>query len=248
MGFFARSLASLALALVTLEAAPAAAQTPTAAPAAPPPPGGGTLPVAPVPPAPGGAAAPAAPAAAPGSQPAAQGDKPAGSAAGYAYSDKPVAKARVVRRAPAGPTATLPGFEQLPDGGSRLFVQLSQSVPVEERRTAGSITYVLKGAHVRVWNNTNALVTVHFSTPVSRARLVQQGNDVLFIVELRAQAAPTFKVADAQDRSATLYVDFPKGDYSGASTSLAPAQAPAGAAPKAAPRRAPPKPSAPPAP
>jgi hypothetical protein len=48
-------------------------------------------------------------------------------------------------------------------------------VPVEEHKARGSITYVLKNAGARVWNNTNALVTVHFNTPVSRARLVPRG-------------------------------------------------------------------------
>jgi hypothetical protein len=135
---------------------------------------------------------------------------------GYAYSDKPAAaaapRARVVRHA-KGPVATLPGFEETNDGGSRLFVALTQNVPVEERKAQGSITYVLKGAHVNKWNNTNALVTVHFNTPVWRARLVPQGNDLLFVVDLRAAATPTFKMVDAPDHTAMLTVDFPKGDY-----------------------------------
>jgi hypothetical protein len=139
-------------------------------------------------------------------------------AAGYAYSDKPQKRTttttkRALRKAPAGPTATFPGFEQLPDGGSRLFVHLTQSVPVEERRAQGSITYVLKGAHVRQSNNTNSLVTVHFNTPVSKAKLVPHGNDLLFVVDLRAASAPTWKMQDAPDKSATLNIEFPKGDF-----------------------------------
>jgi hypothetical protein len=120
-------------------------------------------------------------------------------------------QARVLRR--SGPLATFPGFEALPDGGSRLFVQLNQAVPVEERRAAGSVTYVLKGAHLRVHNDSNALVTVHFNTPVFRARLVPQGNDLLFILELRSAATPTFKMNANQDKSSTLQIDFPKGDF-----------------------------------
>ena len=136
-------------------------------------------------------------------------------AAGYAYGDKPTAS-----RAPArsryrrtGPVVNHPGFEQTADGASRLFVNLSQNVPVEERRAQGSITYVLKGASPRVRNNTNALVTVHFNTPVSRARLVPHGQDLHFVIELRAAAAPTWKMNEAQDKSATLTIDFPKGDF-----------------------------------
>ena len=148
----------------------------------------------------------------------AAGDKKpasAGNVGGVSFQDKPARRAPigrpVLRR--SGPIATFPGFEQLPDGGSRLFVQLSQSVPVEERRAQGSVTYVLKGAHLRVHNDSNALVTVHFNTPVFRARLTPQGNDLLFVLELRSAAAPTFKLSDNQDKSSTLQIDFPKGDF-----------------------------------
>jgi hypothetical protein len=138
---------------------------------------------------------------------------PSVSAAGYAYSDKPVASAHHPRFRQKGPVVNMPGFEQQADGGSRLFVQLSQSVPVEERRGQGTITYVLRGASPRVHNNTNELVTVHFNTPVSRARLVPQGQDLLFVVELRAAVSPTFKMEETQDKTATLAIDFPKGDF-----------------------------------
>lgn len=142
-------------------------------------------------------------------------------AAGYAYSDKPTRNkpaapskgSRRARQRRQGPTVNMPGFEQTADGGSRLFVQLSQSVPVEERRAQGSVTYVLKGASPRVWNNTNALVTVHFNTPVTRARLVPQGKDLLFVVELRAAVSPTWKMIETQDKTAMLAIDFPPGDF-----------------------------------
>ena len=49
----------------------------------------------------------------------------------------------------------MPGFEQTADGGSRFRAALSVG-PVEERKANGTITYVLKGASPRVWNNTNA--------------------------------------------------------------------------------------------
>lgn len=137
-------------------------------------------------------------------------------AGGYAYSDKPTASAKAASHAryrSTGPVVNMPGFESTADGGSRLFVQLSQSVPVEERKAQGSLTYVLKGASPRVWNNTNALVTVHFNTPVARARLVPQGKDLLFVVELRSAATPTWKMNEATDKGALFTIDFPKGDY-----------------------------------
>lgn len=210
MGKAARRFVVLALVL-----APAVASAQGAAPTS-----GGAAPAAP---AGGGGAAPAAPAAAPPAAGAPAGaaaadtPKPPGNTGGYSFSDKPAprraAAVKGVRRHASGPVAMLPGFEQTGDGGSRLFVQLSQSVQVEERKAQGAITYVLKGAHVTKWNNTNSLVTVHFNTPVSRARLVPQGSDLLFIVELRAAAAPTFKITEAPDKTSLLTVDFPKGDY-----------------------------------
>ncbi len=160
-----------------------------------------------------------APAPSGGAGPATEGGERKASsvpAAGYAYGDRASASRSTTHAhyRQRGPVVSLPGFEQTGDGGSRLFVQLSQQVPVEERKAPGSITYVLKGASPRVWNNTNALVTVHFNTPVSRARLVPQGQDLLFIVELRSAATPTWKMTEGTDKSAMLTIDFPKGDFS----------------------------------
>ncbi len=151
------------------------------------------------------------------------------SATGYGYSDHPARRqggagglqvrsgTRAVHHptAPAqsGPVATLPGFEMLAEGGSRLFVELTQQVPVEERRARGTLTYVLHGAHVAVHNNTNPLVTVHFNTPVASARLVPAGHDLLFVVSLRANATPTWKVNPGKEGTSVLTVDFPKGTY-----------------------------------
>lgn len=113
----------------------------------------------------------------------------------------------------AGPIATLPGFEMLPEGGSRLFVQLTSNVQVAEKTVAGGVTYVLKGAHVAKRNNENALVTVHFNTPVSRARLMPAGGDLHFVVDLRQNVKPTWKLVPAKDGASVLEIDFPGGDY-----------------------------------
>jgi hypothetical protein len=167
----------------------------------------------------------AAPAAA-GDEKKAEEKKPEkkGEVGGYAYDEKrsPRREAphRVWHRATlskmAGPTATYPGIEVLSDGGSRWSVRLNQSAIVEERRAAGAITYVLKGTHLRVHNDGNALVSLHLNTPVARARLAQVGADVHFVLELRPHDAATtasFKVEENPDKSALLRIDFPKGDY-----------------------------------
>ncbi len=112
-----------------------------------------------------------------------------------------------------GLVATLPGFEMLPDGGSRLFVALTHSASVTEKREPRTLTYVIHGAHVALRNNENALVTVHFNTPVTRARLLPLRGDLVFTVELRADTAATYRVVDAGDGSSLLQIDFPKGTF-----------------------------------
>jgi hypothetical protein len=136
-------------------------------------------------------------------------------AAGYGYGSprREAAKAPRARIGGSGPVATLPGFEMMPDGGSRLFVELTRTVAVEEKKAAGTITYVLKGAHIDKRNNANALVTVHFNTPVTRARLVPSGRDLHFVIDLRQNAVPTWKLAPAKDGASILQIDFAKGDF-----------------------------------
>ena len=146
-----------------------------------------------------------------------------------------------------GPVATLPGFEMLADGASHLFVELTQNVQVEERRGQGEaknrITYFLKGARVLHRNNENTLVTVFFNTPVDRARLQPTTGGLNFIVDLRTDVTPTWKLSPGKDSSAILEILFPSGDYlkngSGAGTSSAGADGLAGASKDAQPSRPP---------
>jgi hypothetical protein len=111
------------------------------------------------------------------------------------------------------PDATMPGFETLADGSSRLFVELTKPVRYETKTGRGTITYVLKGAHVSRRNNYNPLVTVHFNTPIASARLVPHGGDLWFVVSLRANAQPTATLDGTKDGGSMLRVEFPKGDY-----------------------------------
>lgn len=148
-------------------------------------------------------------------------------AAGFGYSDH-TPKAGASRPAPKaagkkahavqGIVATLPGFSLREGGGTRLFVDLTQPVPVEEKKTvekgAKEIVYVLKGAHVTLRNNTRALETVHFNTPVTRAKLVSKNKDLWLVVTLRADVVPTWKVDPGADgKGARLNIDFPDGAY-----------------------------------
>ncbi|HLK38496.1 MAG TPA: hypothetical protein VKU41_17155 [Polyangiaceae bacterium] len=129
--------------------------------------------------------------------------------------------------------ALMPGFETLADGSSRLFVELSKPVAYETRTARGAITYVLKGARIEKRNNENPLVTVHFNTPVTSARLVPHGHDLYFVVDLRANVQPTVTVDAGKDGGSMMRIEFPKGDYLPAPASRADsssAPAPAGSA------------------
>lgn len=101
----------------------------------------------------------------------------------------------------------------LGDGSSRVFVQLPKPASYVTKSAKGSLTYALKGVHVDRRNNLNALVTVHFNTPVTRARLVPHGGDLWLVLELRAAAQPTVAMDATKDGGAMLRVEFPKGGY-----------------------------------
>jgi hypothetical protein len=125
------------------------------------------------------------------------------------------AQARLARPSavPPGTDAVMAGFEMLADGSTRLFVELSKAASYETKVAPSTLTYVLKGTRVDRRNNQNPLVTVHFNTPVTSARLVPHGRDLWFVLDLRASVQPTATMEGAKDGAAALRVDFPKGDY-----------------------------------
>jgi hypothetical protein len=140
-------------------------------------------------------------------------------ATGFGWSTKPRkpgsgrTRTPMARAKSQSPDVLLPGFETLADGSTRLFVLMSRPVQVETKPARGTLTYVLKGAHVDKRNNYNPLVTVHFNTPVTSARLVPHGSDLWFVVDLRASTTPAVTMDAAKDGGAMLRIEFPKGDY-----------------------------------
>ena len=136
-------------------------------------------------------------------------------ATGYGWSTTPAPKhhVRAVRASKNAPGAIMPGFEMLADGSSQLFVELTKPVRYDTKTSRGGIVYVLKGAQVEKRNNFNPLVTVHFNTPVTSARLVPHGKDLWFVVDLRASVQPTVTMDAAKDGGAVLRIGFPSGSY-----------------------------------
>ena len=185
----------------------------------------------------------AAQAAAPDTAAPASSAPPAFPATGYGWSTTPKhhigghgrPHAPMARTRSSTPDAILPGFETLADGSTRLFVLMSQPVKYEAKPARGTLTYVLKGAHVDKRNNYNPLVTVHFNTPVTSARLVPHGSDLWFVVDLRAQTTPTVTMDAAKDGGAMLRIEFPKGDYLPADSTAPPPPPATSATPPATP-------------
>jgi len=179
-------------------------------------------------------------------------------AAGYGYSDKPTTRRGAVARprtVHTGPSAAFPSFTTATGGASRLVVHLSANVPVEEHKAAGSVTYILKGVHVNRWNDTNPLVTVHFNTPLSQARLVPRGADLHLVLDLRAAVSPTFKVTATEGGGASLEIELPSmgrdfvpPEHTPKATKAAKADPGAPVAPKASKPKTPKAPKAPVAP
>jgi hypothetical protein len=169
--------------------------------------------------------------------------KPVVPATGYGWRTTPAkpsnghGRVRAVRVKSEPTGSVIPGFETLADGSTRLFVQLPKPVTYAPKAAKGSVTYVLKGVRIDRRNNLNALVTVHFNTPVSSARLVPHGNDLWFVVDLRANVQPTVTMDATKDGGAMLRIEFPKGDYLGGTTVAPPADS--GAAPASPPASAP---------
>ncbi|XXX81005.1 hypothetical protein WMF30_19805 [Sorangium sp. So ce134] len=167
----------------------------------------------------GAPAAPAAPKAAPApAQPAPQkaaaGDpRSAGAGAPQATRQRaPRARKRKPKDAQAEitgrPVATFPGFRMLPTGGSRVFVQIhGGKVDVAESKAAGRLVYRMKGAGA-IQTNRFPLVTSFFATPVTQVQLVDQGNDLDMVIDLRAQTDATYRVLET-DQGMVLQVDFP---------------------------------------
>ncbi|WP_437593104.1 AMIN domain-containing protein [Sorangium sp. So ce1000] len=106
------------------------------------------------------------------------------------------------------PVATFPGFRMLPTGGSRVFVQIQGGkVDVAESKAAGRLVYRLKGAGA-IQTNRFPIVTSFFATPVTQVQLVDQGNDLDMVIDLRTQTDATYRVIET-DQGMVLQVDFP---------------------------------------
>lgn len=129
----------------------------------------------------------------------------------------PAGKPGKVAKANAAIVAQWPGFRMTEDGGSEVMVEFSKNVaPPSRFEAAGTVTFVFKGAIVLKHNNQNPLLTGHFNTPVSSARLVPKKGELHLVIDLRAAtsaAGTTGMRAGGEPGSMQFFAKFPAGSY-----------------------------------
>jgi hypothetical protein len=140
-----------------------------------------------------------------------------GAVGGYTWSDKPAAAAhhrtrrhKRIKIDPNSPIAMYPGFRVLADGTSQVWVYISKKVTVTAGGSAAQPTFVLNGAHVAIRNNTNALITEYFETPLARARLKRDQAGAQLVLTLREPVSVKHRIVDGPGGTSILYVDLPK--------------------------------------
>jgi hypothetical protein len=124
---------------------------------------------------------------------------------------------------PEGPVATLLGFEAIAGGGSRIYVELSESVTVTQHEAQGQVVFVLENVQIKTGNTENALELYYHDTPVLRAKLrrakpdkkdkkAKKGaNDAELLLEMKTEARPTHKLVEGRKGTYRLEIDFAAG-------------------------------------
>ena len=125
----------------------------------------------------------------------------------------PVARKGKKDAQPAGPVATLLGFEAIPGGGSRIYVELTGSPTVTLHETPGQLVYLLEGVQIRASNTENALELFYHDTPALRARLKHGKKDAELTIQLKVDRKPTHRIVDAKNGVYRLEIDFPAGNF-----------------------------------
>jgi hypothetical protein len=113
-------------------------------------------------------------------------------------------------RLPRGvPELTWPGFQELPGGNSRVFIQLTTPTTYTTRAESGRLVIRLKPARIGLRNNRRPLDTRFFDTPV-RAVTARSlgGNAVDVVIELKMATTHNLRVEDRGGYTFIL-VDFP---------------------------------------
>jgi hypothetical protein len=145
----------------------------------------------------------------------AQSDQTAAPAQGY---DGVVPGSEVVpSNLPAAPGSaalvTWPGFQMMPGGGSRVFIQTSTAVAPELKRDGEGWQVILPGVALPAGNTRRPLSTQYFNTPVVSVRTLARGHAVAVLLTMRAKLQPTVRTERSQNGYFYTFVEFPPGEY-----------------------------------
>ena len=108
---------------------------------------------------------------------------------------------------------TWPGFQMLPSGGSRVFIQLTVEVKPELKHSGANWQLVLPGVSLPAGNARLALDTSFFNTPVKSVRSRKHKSDVIVQLDMRAKVAPSLRTEKASTGYFFVYVEFPIANY-----------------------------------
>lgn len=108
---------------------------------------------------------------------------------------------------------TWPGFQMLPSGGSRVFIQLTVEVKPELKRVGANWQLVLPGVALPPGNARRPLDTSFFNTPVATVRSKKHKNDVIVQLDMRAKVAPTLRTEKVSTGYFFVYVEFAVGNF-----------------------------------
>ncbi|MDB4975648.1 MAG: hypothetical protein JWN48_3989 [Myxococcaceae bacterium] len=110
---------------------------------------------------------------------------------------------------------TWPGFQMLPDGGSRVFVQTSIGVSPQLKREGQSDNWQLLLTNVALpaGNARRPLDTSFFNTPVKSVRTLARGKGVVVLLAMRAKLMPVVRTERAASGYFFTYLEFPAGSF-----------------------------------
>jgi hypothetical protein len=109
---------------------------------------------------------------------------------------------------------TWPGFQMLPTGASRVFIQTSVEVRPDLKRE-GNIVYIsLISVSLPKGNARLPLDTKFFNTPVKSVRAkARKDGGVVVEIDLRSNVSPSMRTERASTGYYFVYIDFPAGNY-----------------------------------
>lgn len=112
-----------------------------------------------------------------------------------------------------GALVTWPGFQMLPDGGSRVFVQTSIAVTPELKGDGRELDVLLRSVSLPRGNARRPLDTSFFNTPVKTVRAKPRKGGVVVEIELKTKVSPSVRTEKAPTGYYFVYLDFPAGNY-----------------------------------